>query len=97
MKDLFGNECAFQDIKDIKGRKGTNDKAKAMHKQLTALYGTVNNKCKNCVHFGAKKYANTYFKCLIATPNWQGHTSTDWRANWTACGKFQKYDDNTDN
>lgn len=51
-------------------------------------HGPDGERCKNCVHFIRKEYSKTYFKC-----EFRGNTNgpgTDHRANWPACGKFEK-------
>lgn len=82
-KDLFGH-----DIPEEQKQK-ENSRADQSHKKLIAIYGAVENKCKNCKHFLVKEYAGRYFKCLIANPHPTGNPKTDWRANWQACGKFE--------
>lgn len=86
MKDLFGIEVPDLDVKHPKANLG----AAALHKQLISLYGEVDNRCKNCAHLQVRQFSGRYFKCLIATPNPTCNAKTDWRANWKACGKFEK-------
>ena len=88
-KDLFGFDAVVGDV----DRPATNQNAKQSHETLLKLYGSQPNKCKNCAHFLVKQYSGTYFKCLVANPSGSGNQKTDWRANWTACGKFKPNED----
>lgn len=81
MKDLFGNE-----IKEPE-RPAINKTAIQMHADLTTINGSHPGKCKDCIHFKIKQFANRYFKCDLASLS--GNEKTDWRANWQACGKFK--------
>ena len=60
-------------------------KIEAMH----AEYGEdKRNVCKYCQHFRIHAFIRNYFKC--AAYGMSKAESTDWRANWTACGLFDK-------
>ena len=85
MQDLFGGDTPMKEPKQNDGLRF----AERAYKTLTNTYGTVPDKrCKQCKHFIAKRFATTYFKCGLTNHN---HSiETDWRANWTACGKFEQ-------
>lgn len=85
MKDLFGIE-----VVPVSTRKAENQTAKVKHQQLINLYGQVNDSCKNCKNFYVKQYSGRYFKCKMADPELSSGPAGDWRANWKACGKFEK-------
>jgi len=82
MTDLFGEESLPEN------KRPDMRLAEAQHKTLVALYGAKGGqKCKDCVHF-IRKYGGKYFKCNLAR---QSHSeASDWRANWVACGRFEK-------
>lgn len=84
MKDLFGEEIPLPPPK--------KRLAEQEHEALIKNFGAVpNERCKNCKFLYVRKFSGTYFKCNQAT-NTQA-PSTDWRANWQACGKFEKEDE----
>lgn len=85
MKDLFGIE-----IPPPAKHPKTNAAGADLHKQLIALHGTAENKCKNCVHFIVHYMGKKFFKCDQSGHFNTGNPRYDWRANWKACGKFQK-------
>lgn len=83
MKDLFGVEIE-DELPKGKGRMAERD-----HASLLRINGnSPGNKCKDCVFFIRKHYGGVYFKCDKAHKS--NATSTDWRANWEACGLFKK-------
>lgn len=83
MKDLFGNDVPSPD--EVK----TQRTAELAHNKLIMLHGkSEGNKCKSCIHFIRKEFAKTYFKC--ANFRTGASEGSDWRANWEACGLFQK-------
>jgi len=57
---------------------------------VAELYGPgpEGAKCKHCKLLIAKEYARIYFKCKLRN-NTNGPT-TDHRANWPACGRFER-------
>lgn len=50
--------------------------------------GPADARCKACLHFWKKRLGNTYLKCERFGNS--GGAATDWRANWPACGLFEK-------
>lgn len=61
-------------------------------RSMHSLYGIrEDEKCGTCVNFKRIQYAGTYFKCQL-TKMTHG-AKTDWRVNWTACGKWEKQND----
>ena len=59
-------------------------------KTMHTRYGiNENENCCDCIHFyKLGGYAGTYYKCDLTSMT---HGSgTDWRINWTACGKFEE-------
>lgn len=83
MTDLFGNE----DLTPENVNKKTNNKAIIAYAKLIQIHGnTEGRKCKDCDHLLVKSYGNRYFKCELFSQS--SSQSTDWRANWNACGKF---------
>lgn len=82
--DLFGN-------KDQIPPGGNKNKSGSLKvNPCIAVYGkdAAGNKCKNCTHLFHKQYGKKYFKCDLRKNN--NSASTDHKANWEACGKFQK-------
>ena len=59
-------------------------KIDAMHE----VYGKSVHKCKDCCNFARNEHSRVYFKCLAYGDS--ACEATDWRANWTACGLFNK-------
>ncbi len=47
----------------------------------------ADHKCADCHHLRRLRYANTYLKCEVYGIT--GSEASDWRAKWTACGKFE--------
>ena len=89
--DLFGQEHELKSAVDKKGKK-KRSYAKPTNPRIAISGSTPGEKCKNCVHFFRKQYSKTYLKCeLIGNTNGPG---TDIRANWEACGDFQKAQQN---
>ena len=82
MKDLFGIEVVDTVRPDV------NKTAIKMHLDLIATHGSYPDKCKNCIHFLVIQFSSRYFKCDQASLS--SNPKTDWRANWEACGKFEK-------
>ena len=66
------------------------NKLPARLRSMHSLYGIrEDQKCGNCANFvRLTGYAGTYFKCELT--KWTHGAKTDWRVNWTACGKFQE-------
>jgi hypothetical protein len=85
MKDLFGFEIPET---PLQGKKGNNT-AVGLHAMLLSLHGSHPGKCKDCKHFVIKQYSKRYFKCDKSGKVDSSNPSTDWRANWQACGKFE--------
>ena len=82
--DLFGGSSPINN----KRQKGVR-LAETQHKQLLSIHGSCNGeKCKNCVYLIAYSHSKTYLKCSKAKMS--NSEATDWRANWQACGLFQK-------
>lgn len=55
--------------------------------------GPKDERCKACKYLRVKHFSKTYFKC-----EWRGDSNgpgTDHRANWPACGKFIKQEQET--
>ena len=84
MLDLFGNE--FDPKKALK--KPSNSAAIMAHHKLFKIYGDGHDYCKNCQHFKERRFGKTYFKCMKFSDS--RSPSSDWRANWRACGLFQQ-------
>ena len=61
-------------------------KIEAMHE----AYGTSPNLCKYCEHFWVHimPSGRRYFKCHAYGES--RSEATEWRANWTACGLFNR-------
>jgi hypothetical protein len=84
MQDLFGQETPIQPEKQPGKRR-----AELEHKQLIAIHGkSEGNRCKNCNFLYYRKQSGKYFKCEKASQS--SGPATDWRANWQACGLFEK-------
>jgi hypothetical protein len=58
-------------------------------KTMYNMYGKLPGKiCKNCLQLKHIDYnAGSYLKCGLT--KWTHGPGTDWRAKWTACGKFE--------
>lgn len=54
------------------------------------LYGAgpEGERCKHCTHLYVKQYSSNYYKCDLRR-NSNG-PATDHRANWPACGRFDR-------
>jgi hypothetical protein len=84
MKDLFGGYTPVNPEKQPGKRL-----AETQHAQLIAIHGQGGaNRCKDCRFLYVRKFGNKYFKCEKASQS--GGPATDWRANWWACGLFEK-------
>jgi hypothetical protein len=84
--DLFGVPVFGESISKYKK---PNSMAIKAHMQLILINGkSSGNKCKNCINFSTKRFGKTYFKCLKFRDS--SCESSDWRANWDACGLFEK-------
>ena len=83
MKDLFGQDSFPDSTRPVKGMRP----AEVQHKQLIAIYGKTEGKCKNCIHLIRKRYDKVYLKCELSKQS--NSEGTDWRAGWQACGKFE--------
>jgi len=55
--------------------------------------GPDDKRCKHCRFFLRRMYSKTYFKCRLYSTS--GSESSDWRANWPACGRFISDEDTT--
>lgn len=86
MLDLFGNEVNISGKINLKKNKDGSFK----ENPCIPVYGSGpdGQKCKNCIHFVIKKYSGKYFKCDLRKNN--NSPSTDHRANWPSCGKFER-------
>lgn len=82
--DLFGNNDPVKPgaIKNKDGSLKVNP--------CIAVFGadTAGNRCKHCRHLIVKHYGKKYFKCDLRKNN--NSPSTDHRANFPACSKFEK-------
>ena len=60
-----------------------------MIRDMHLVYGTTELKqCGDCVHFQRLRVGNTRCaKCELARQS--RSRTTDWRAHWRACGKFE--------
>ncbi len=59
---------------------------------MYSLYGkTEGEKCGQCNHIICVVRSRTYFKC--SQSRMSHGAATDWRMRWTACGKFEKGED----
>lgn len=59
---------------------------------MWSKFGELDGKhCKDCVHLRMLQYGNRYYKCDL-TKLTHG-PATDWRINWTACGKHEVTND----
>lgn len=84
MKDLFGND--IPDRQELP-KKMSNKSAAMAHASLRLMHGEVNDKlCKNCANCIKTGNSTTFYKCTLFSTS---HSeSSDWRANWKACGKY---------
>jgi hypothetical protein len=57
--------------------------------RMVALYGSgpAGATCGQCRHLIGRQFSGKYFKCRFG-PQSRG-PATDWRARWSACGKFE--------
>lgn len=86
MKDLFGNDIPE---KKEPPKKLGNKSAVIAHATLRQMHGEIwGKKCKDCARCITNGTTTKFYKCeLFSTSHSE---STDWRANWTACGKFKE-------
>lgn len=82
--DLFGSP-----VLPVVSKAEYNLIGKRAHAHLIAVYGSVDDKCKNCNHLRRYQYSKAFYKCGIADPGSKTGPSGDWRANYQACGKFE--------
>lgn len=80
--DLFNNQSPGVPKKNKDGSFKTNP--------CIPVFGADKdgNRCKNCTHLIVKHYSKKYFKCSLRNNN--SSPSTDHRANYEACGKFER-------
>lgn len=59
--------------------------------RMVSLYGPGPSgaTCGGCRHLRAKQFSGRYLKCAFG-PQSNG-PATDWRARWSACGKFEAH------
>ena len=86
MKDLFGNDIPE---KHELLKKTSNKSAVIAHANLRQMHGELEGKkCKDCANCIKTGNTTTFYKCTLFSTS---HSeSSDWRANWTACGKFKQ-------
>lgn len=57
---------------------------------MLSMFGrSGQNKCKDCSHFSEHMMSRKYFKCDVYGES--ASEATDWRANYPACGLFNKF------
>jgi hypothetical protein len=83
--DLFGNPTP-PNLPPQKRKE--NQSAINAHFKLLQIHGKIEGeKCKTCENLIRRKAGAVYYKCrLFSTSN---SASSDWRANWEACGKYK--------
>lgn len=85
VKDLFGNDIIERS--ELSKKLG-NKSAVIAHDTLIKMYGKTEGKqckdCSNCIKTGN---STTYYKCVLFSTS--SCLSSDWRAKWDACGKFE--------
>lgn len=69
-------------------KRGSLKRIEYMHAKFGEIKEHV---CGECAHFRRYQQATTWFKCLLYGES--GSASTDWRAKWIACGKFERSGD----
>ncbi len=68
---------------------GTHPKYPERLKVMHLMFGKREDEtCKNCVHLIRYHQGASWLKCDLTIQT--GSNATDWRAGWTACGKFEK-------
>ena len=96
MRDLFGNEVAF----DPAGPALTpKERRKLKHGRTTTLprghaappgSGPAGETCRSCEHYTLRKWAGVYRKCGLMRAHWTGGGGSDIRAKDPACSKWEK-------
>lgn len=57
----------------------------SMHRKFGV--GPEGARCRDCVQFQARQFANTYYKCRLFGVT--GGPGTDWSGRYPACGRFE--------
>lgn len=96
MRDLFGNEVAF----DPQGPSLTaKERRKLKHGRTTTLprghaappgSEPAGETCKTCNHYTLRQWARTYRKCGLMRAKWTGGGGSDIRAKDPACKFWEK-------
>lgn len=95
MKDLFGNEVAFEPdrpaLTELE-RKRLYRKNASVPRGHAAKPGTgpAGETCKTCTHYAIREWAGTYRKCNLMKASWTQGPKTDIRARDPACSKWEK-------
>ncbi len=74
--DMFGPPVAYRQS-SIEG----------MYRLIGQIEGAY---CQTCVHLVRREFSKTYFKCGLTKMT--GGPATDWRAKWSACGRYDEAD-----
>ena len=90
-KSQYRGRCIKRGKSLIRGKMYHTRGRKKMEKidLMYSMFGKGDGKCKYCSHFREHCYSRKYFKCDV-----YGETAseaTDWRANYSACGLFNKF------
>lgn len=95
MKDLFGNEVAFDpngpaltelDRKRLMRRRASRPRGHAAPPGT----GPAGEFCRTCKNYAIRKWANTYRKCLLTEATWSNGPKTDIQAKDPACKFWEK-------
>lgn len=90
--DLFGNPATPAPAKVVDGAARTKSGSYVVN-PLLRIHGPgpANTRCKACTHLIAKHRSRTWYKCALRAGTL--HTASpksDHRANWPACGRFER-------
>ena len=96
MRDLFGNEVAF----DPEGPALTaKERRKLKHGRISTLprghaappgSGPAGETCASCANLVRRTFAKSYLKCNLSRDRWTGGGGSDIRAKDPACKKWEK-------
>jgi hypothetical protein len=83
-RPVFGVDRDPANVQGARSKSGT-----LKFNPLRVAYGPgpEGTRCGTCIHLTAKAYARTYLKCALRTNT--NSPSTDHRARWESCAKYE--------
>ena len=83
-RPVFGVDRAPANVQGARSKSGT---FKSNPLRVAYGPGPDGTTCGTCIHLTAKRLARTYLKCALRVNT--NSTSTDHRARWESCGKYE--------